>query len=200
VNARRWITVSAAIAFVQLASSRSPLAAPKADVWTPQRVRTFVVKVEHEMGRLALAVGQSHLLRGSAAWESWINKSIAPHMLARLEGEALVSYSDAYLRSWGAEFRPFNRSKVTIIEQTADRVVADVTELYYENDFDGEAKCCMSDVHQVPFTEAEIAALKDASRYTITRGKDRVWRISDRKPTFRSTDVRDGTPPKVIGR
>jgi hypothetical protein len=200
VNARRWITVSVAIAFVQLASSRSPLAAPKADVWTPQRVRTFVVKVEREMEKLALAVGESHLPRRSAAFESWFNKSVAPRMLACLEGEALVSYSHAYLGGRGAEFRPFNRSKVTIIEQTADRVVADVTEIYVENEFDGEAKCCMGDDHLVPFTEAEIAAVKDSSRYTIARGKDGVWRISDRKPTFRSKDKPDGTPPKVIGR
>jgi len=200
VNARHGIAVSAAIAFVLLASTHSPLAATKADVWTPQRVRTFVVKVEREMEKLGLAVAESHLPPQSAAFESWINKSVAPRIRARLEGEALVSYSDAYLVGHGAEFRPFNRSKVTIIEQTADRVVAEVTEIYVENEFDGEAKCCMGDDHLVPFTEAEIAAVKDSSRYTITRGKDGVWRISDRKPTFRSTDKPDGTPPKVIGR
>jgi hypothetical protein len=201
VNSRRWIAVFAAIAFVQLASSHSPLAAPKADVWTPERVRTFVLKVEREMDKLAAALSEWRYpgLNGPSGGipESWTKKVATPRIRAYLEGEAVACYAFTYLGGEGPLYKPFNRSKVTIIEQTADRVVANVTEIYVEEYFDGEAKCCLGDDHQVPFTKAEIAAVKNSSRYTITRGKDGVWRISDRKPSFPwvCKDSPDETPP-----
>jgi hypothetical protein len=210
VNARRRMMPLAAIALAQLAWGRPPLAAPKADVWTPERVRTFVVKVESEMENLARTESESR--RAKNGWgpplyktccggtpESRIKKSVA-RLRGYLEDEAAACYFSTYLGGQGPDRKPFNRSKVTIVEQTADRVVADVTELWFEQYFDGEAKWYIGEDHVEPFTEAEIAAVTDSSRYTITRGKDRVWRISDRKPIFRSTDVRDGTPPKVIRR
>ncbi len=199
--ARRRMIPLAAIALLQLAWGRPPLAAPKADVWTPERVRTFVVKVEREMGNLALARTESRhpplsktCCGGSP--EARIKTSVA-RLRGYLEGKAAACYSATYLSGQEPDFKPFNRSKVTIVEQTADRVVADVTEVWFEQYFDGEAKWYTGEDHVKPFTEADIAAVKDSSRYTITRGKDGVWRISDRKPSFpwACNDSPAETPP-----
>jgi len=218
VIARRRMMPLAAMALLQLAWGRPPLAAPKTDTWTPERVRAFVLKVEREMEAVQTIEGEVKIPRmeepcwGRSA-DLGIKKSVVYRRLDNyLEGHAALCYVLTYLGcpmgEWiarplgnfpGPLYKPFKRSKVTIIEQTADRVVADMTELYFEDDFDGDAKWYVGEDHVEPFTEAEIAAVKDSSRYTITRGKDGVWRISDRKPTFRSTDKPDGTPPKVIG-
>jgi hypothetical protein len=200
----------AAIALVQLAWSRPPLAAPKTDIWTPDRLRAFVLKVEREMSDLSTVEGDVKLphLDGTC-WgmspDLGIKTSVVFSRLDNyLEGRAEACYVLTYLGcrmgQWiarpapnfpGPLRRPFNRSKVTIISQTADRVVADVTEVPPENEPDGIE----------PFTEAESAAVKDSSRYTITRGKGGVWRISDRKPSFPwvCENWRDEVPPNMAG-
>jgi hypothetical protein len=86
--------------------------------------------------------------------------------------------------------KPFTHSKVTIIEQTAERVVADVTETTYPqysscgNYCAGVPLSGHGDGVVRPFTDAEVAAVKTSSRFTITLGTDGQWRITDRKPSF----------------
>jgi len=189
---------------VQLAASNPPLAAPKADTWTPDRVRAFVLKVEREMDDLAnLEGGASPPRLNGSCWgmspDLGLKKSVVlPRVLAYLDGPVAACYVRTYLgcdhfAGWiarplgnflGPLRKPFKRSKVTIIEQTAIRVVADVTEISFEDDFNGDAKIYQGEDHVVPYTEAESAAVKDSSRYTITLYKDGIWRISDRKPSF----------------
>jgi len=128
-----------------------------------------------------------------------IKKSVAmPRIQAMVTGKALTCYVASYLGCSDGDWivassrvvnvrGPFTRAKVTIIEQTAERVVADVAEVpvedlayltarVVEGDDDDEGR---------PYTDAEVAAVKHRSRYTITRGSDGVWRISDRVPSFK---------------
>ena len=203
MNRRRCRASLAVIALAPLAWAPAALAAPKADLWTPERVRAFVLKVEDEMDKLQVEEGQVTLPpMERTCWgmrpDSGLKKSVAlPRIKAYLEGDAAVCYVLTYLGCGMGEWigrplgnflgplrKPFKRSKVTIIAQTADRVVADVTEISFEDDFDGDAKLYLGEDYVVPYTEAQVAAVKDSSRYTITRDKDGVWRISDRKPSF----------------
>ncbi len=102
--------------------------------------------------------------------------------LGCFDGEWLASRCPTRYRPAGL---PFKRSKVTIVEQTADRVVAEVGEVVYTEVFQGVPMVSQGeDELSRPFTDAEIAAVKDWSRYTIVKGKDGVWRISDRKTSY----------------
>jgi hypothetical protein len=61
-----------------------------------------------------------------------------------------------------------------------------VTELTFEAiSSNGVATLYLGEDLSRPYTDKEIAKITDSSRYTITRGKDGVWRISDRKPSFK---------------
>lgn len=83
-----------------------------------------------------------------------------------------------------SEEKPFTLSKVTIVEQTADRVIADVEELGFE-DVDNGVAGDWTDEEPRPYTSKELEKWKlQTSRYTITKGVDGVWRVSDRKPPF----------------
>jgi hypothetical protein len=86
---------------------------------------------------------------------------------------------------WGPETKPFTRSKVTIVEQTDVRVVADVQEIAFEQVEKGIAGDWIATDHPHPYTDQELAPYPNTgSRYTISKGADGVWRISDRKPPF----------------
>lgn len=77
----------------------------------------------------------------------------------------------------GPAFGPSVESKVVIIEQTPNRVVADVLEQDDRLiDLDGYLDKDNSSVPKPAFVPK--------SRYTVTRGADGRWRIYDRKPNF----------------
>ena len=205
MNVRRWIAL-AGFASTLIAWARAPLAA--SDEWTPDRVRAFVLRAEVEMLHLA-----SEQLKAKPAFKGTchgsevyvaVKKSVAmPRIQGLVTGKALSCYVASYLGcSQGDSIarsndlimirRPFTRAKVTIIERTTDRVVADVTEAstddvaFHVDAFHLDARVVEGDDDSSrPYTDAEVAAVKDVSRYTITRGSDGVWRISDRKPTFK---------------
>src|SRR5262245_46934017 len=93
----------AAIMLLQLAWGRPPLAAPKTDTWTPDRVRAFVLKVEHEMSDLSTEEGDVKLphLDGTC-WgmspDMGIKTSVVFSRLANyLEGRAEACYVLTYL-------------------------------------------------------------------------------------------------------
>ncbi|HVZ74865.1 MAG TPA: hypothetical protein VHJ20_20930 [Polyangia bacterium] len=174
--------------------------------WTPDRVRAFVVHVELEMEKLQNAQFPDHwhdhpsAVPGTClggAIVGAVKKAIAlPKMQPLITGNAFACYVATFLGcdngEWIAESneslkepdrKPFKRAKVKIIEQTADKVVADVAEAPSEIVSNGEALVPDSDPGQ-PISDAEVAKINDYSRYTITRGTDGVWRISDRKPSF----------------
>ena len=199
MNARGWVAL-VCLASMLVGPAHASLAAP--DQWTPDRVRAFVLRAEGEM--LHLAVEQ---LKARPSFKGTchgfdvyvaVKKSVAmPRIQAMVTGKVLSCYVASYLGcSQGDSIarsnhlimirRPFTRAKVTIIEQTADRVVADVTEASTDDLAFLIAQVVEGDSDESrPYTEAEVAAVKDSSRYTITRGSDGVWRISDRKPSFK---------------
>lgn len=83
----------------------------------------------------------------------------------------------AGLAQSGPAFGPSSESKIVIVEQTRNRVVADVFEQDDRLiDPDGRIDKDMAGVPPPAFTPK--------SRYTITRGADGHWRIFDRKPNF----------------
>ena len=204
MNARRWFASLAVSGLVLFGSMRAPLAALDGDQWTPDDVLTFVSNIDHAMELLnAQQDERAHpRLTGTCRGfpvDGAIERSRVVSLLRPvLAGKALNCYLATYLgcdvKGWiarpmasvvGAELKPFNRSKVTIVEKTPDRVVADVTELPYEEVWNGVATVYLGEDENRPYTDAEIDAIKDKSRYTLTRGKDGHWRITDRKPSFK---------------
>lgn len=157
-------------------------------MWTSDRVLDFVLGVEREMDKLAdlqfRPQGKSLPLEEACGKPS---SAVIPRLKAMFGDKARTCYADTYLRcssEWAITV-PFTLSKVTIVEQTPSKVVADVVEASIEDIRDGVAIEGDGDGGRRPLTEQEVSGYKDTSRYTITRGKDGVWRISDRKPPFK---------------
>jgi hypothetical protein len=208
VSAHRWAGVVAGCALVLLGAARPPLAAPKTDpkaeAWTPDRVRRFVIGVERLMERLYqeqedvehpdLAGHCRGYSMGAAIRRSAALSRMRPFIGDKVIKCYLATYLGCDAGDWigrpeasevGPELQAFKRSRVTIIEQTPDRVVADVTEISPEAIFGGDAAEYMGEDDLRPYSDAEVAAIQDASRYTITRGKGGLWQITDRKPSFK---------------
>ena len=184
--------------------------------WTPARVLTFVLHAESEMGKLQFKLTENMHNNapgtcGGMPLNVAIRKSEAmPRIEAVVTGKALPCYVATYLgcdvgdwlgdnysrRDWhGPDLSPYTKSNVTIIEQGPDRVLADVTEVPTECVLDGVATVTDND-NPRPATQAELADVTDVSRYTIERGKDGVWRISDRKPSFEWDCHLNDHPPR----
>jgi hypothetical protein len=204
VNARRWFASLAASGLVLFGSLRAPLADSKPSEWTPEKLLEFVSVIDHIMELLYVQQDEREHPRLTGSCRGFpvdgaIKRSRVVSLLRPvLGGKALNCYLATYLgcdvKGWiarpmssvvGAELKPFKRSKVTIVEQTPDRIVVDITELPYEEVTDGVATAYLGEDEKRPFTDAEIGAITDKSRYTLTRGKDGHWRITDRKPSFK---------------
>jgi hypothetical protein len=169
-----------------------------ADTWTPDRVRTFVLQVEREMNNLMVEQGKTAapppgICHGAEVVHAIKKSEALPRLRNLITGKVVDCYVTTYLgcsngdwlgRSFASEYGPqmvpYTLSKVTIVTQTADRVVADVVEASSDEVSDG---FLWDEGFTRHLTEKEIR-VKDSSRYTISRGKDGVWRISDRKPPF----------------
>jgi hypothetical protein len=113
----------------------------------------------------------------------------------RFTGQALRGYLATFLgcrlgdsiASAGLSINPpvaltFQEAKAAIIEQTPDRVVAEV----------GEAEFNMIKKGKLDPDEADgKAEFLHKSRYTLTRDANDVWRISDRVPSFKEWECRE---------
>lgn len=173
--------------------------------WTADQVRDFVLGVERELTKLQKLEFQSKPkplpTNGTCDGEplEWVIQTsvVMPRLKAMIGGKALPCYVTTYLgcafgawigrgvaSQWGPLTLPFTLSKVTIVEQTPAKVVADVVEAPIESIYDGVAKESDGDGHTRPSTEEEMSGYTTTSRYTITRGKDGVWRVTDRKPPY----------------
>lgn len=174
--------------------------------WSSDRVRDLVLRVQREMDLLE---AQEYRTTGKTRHPAerchgqqvsiFIDKTqIIRRLRPLLEEPALSCYVTTILGcDFGSvvgvdvpvdgrspsEYKPFTLSNVTIIEQTADRVVADVQELGFEEVDNGVAGT-WTDEEPRRFTVKELANAGRTSRYTISKGTDGVWRISDRKPPF----------------
>ncbi len=178
------------------------------DAWTPELIRATVIHIEAAMEELqALEAppvrhGKPIPIAGTCHGEpltSVIERSFAMSRARDLlSGKALSCYVANYLGCpvgpwigksassyYTPEMKAFTRSKVTIVEQTEDRVVADVVEADTEqiyNDVLGEWDDANS--KYVEFPDEVLARYTNVSRYTLTRA-GYVWRISDRKSPFK---------------
>jgi hypothetical protein len=206
---RRSVQLTVAVLCSITGLARPSLAKPAgSEPWTPERVRSLVLHAESEMEALQelnYPVGWSYnsgpvvgTCYGSPV--EGLNKAsiIMPRVRGVVTGKALPCYVATYLgctvngwigfterASHGPGYKPFTRSKVTIVEQSPERVVADIVEASSEEVLHGVIGEWDDAISKyIEHTDAELVPYKQVSRYTITRGADGVWRISDRKPPF----------------
>lgn len=173
--------------------------------WTPDRVRTFVLGIHlatrEFLGGLFKKREPSVMLGDcydSEGVRSLAKKAdILAFLEKRITDPALPCYVASYfgctVGDWignagvavhgGSDLEPFTESRVTIVEQTPDRVVADILEAPMELVIDG-----VLDREQLgPGEEANINTI---SRYILSRDQAGVWRISDRQVTFELWECR----------
>jgi hypothetical protein len=206
-------TIALALSFFFSFSARAAeTTTPARPRWTPETVRNFVLKVERELGAMqrrlfTVAKLDERKPRVGVCYgdqaEAWTKAAeVLPTVRKYVGQPALTCYvatyfgcviGDSIARAGMAlagapDMKPFTRSKVTIVEQTQDRVVADVVEAdNIEVDSEGVLRRNEDDATEGgsrEYTDEELATFKHGSRYTITRGTDGSWRVSDRKPTW----------------
>jgi hypothetical protein len=189
-------------------TSIAPTAAAAAEpAWTPARLGTFVLETTALANRV-VELAYEHFDESQIAGKCWGGpaprlvkaNAVVPLLAQRLEGRALKCYLASYFgcrigdwlaRAGVAQFGPggvpFNKSRVTIVQQTADRVVADVVEAEATDvSSNGEL-----DKDKVGEKSGDDADSKFKSRYTLAKGADGKWRISDRVPSFESWECRE---------
>jgi hypothetical protein len=172
--------------------------------WTPERVRELVLGVHLSIEKVvddltrkrdrAKILGECY--GGESAGALAKTADVLPLLEQQITGPALPCYLASYfgctIGEWigragiakvGPGFVPFTRSRVTIVEQTPERVVADVIEADINAVIDGE-------INRAEISEKIEATLKEKSRYTLTRDPGGTWRISDRQPSFNDWECR----------
>jgi hypothetical protein len=184
----------------------APTPAPAADKapWTPERVRAFVLDthlaIEKVVDDLTKKRDRKNIIGecydSEPAGALGKAADILPILQKRITGPALPCYLASYfgctIGPWvgragiakvGPGFVPFSRSRVTIVEQTPDRVIADVIEADINAVIAGE-------INRDEISEKTEATLKEKSRYTLTRDPAGTWRISDRQVSFDDWECR----------
>jgi hypothetical protein len=173
--------------------------AKKAAPLTADEVRALLIEaddaLERYTGELMLRVNNdtpSTLCYGRMLAKKWGRLSEVRAVVSKYAtGPALQCYLASYfgctIDEWvwrsgiaedGVEFLPYEGSAVAIIEQTPDRVVADVFEA---------SRYSLNSRHQVSreiHPDGILPEVKTKSRYTLTRDATGRWRIFDRKPNF----------------
>jgi hypothetical protein len=170
--------------------------------WTPERVREFVVDTERLLYKLlskqlekysnAQATGECY---GDSAFPIGLATEIVPVLETRLTGQALRCYLASYfgcrMGDWiasagvsrdGLRAASYYEARSTILEQTPDRIVAEVGEAPFDDVLDGTLS---------PRKEDGKSEFNDKSRYTLIRDAKGVWRISDRIPSFKEWECRE---------
>jgi hypothetical protein len=170
--------------------------------WTEERVRQFVVETDQQLleargeadakNRDARAIGQCY---GDDAFPMGKASHFLPLLEGRLTGRALNCYLATYfgcrlgdmIASAGFSrlvppVIPFFEARAAIIEQSPDRVVAEVGEAEYNMVLKGKL---------VPAQADGKSEYKFKSRYTLTRDAQGVWRIADRVPSFSEWECRE---------
>jgi len=181
----------------------TPTGKPSSPAWTPERVREFVIDTEQLVQELRAKQREKHgggqaqgECYGDDAFPAGKVSEIVPVLEARLTGQALRCYlatnfgcrmGDIIARAGVSRdviaALPFHEAKAAILEQTPDRVVAEVGEAEFNMvNLDGKI-----DPKQANGTIEH----KRRSRYTLTRDDKGVWRISDRIPGFKDWECRE---------
>ena len=171
--------------------------------WTPDRLRAFVLETTAIADKAAKKAYETFDEK-QIAGECWGDTAprlvkaadVVPVLAQRLEGRALQCYLASYfgcrigdwlaragIDQFGPGAVPFTKSKVTIVEQAPDRVVADFVE--------AEAVDVKSNGELNREKVGDNIAFKLKSRYVLTRDARGTWRISDRQPSFPSWECRE---------
>ena len=161
---------------------------------TADQVRTLVYEnhrlLDAEAKRLFPGLGSKNVVgrcHDSDAIELAPKGEILPALEARVGGKALPCYIRYYFgcvvgdvvaavasdAPFGPNLVPYRDSKVTVIEATPTRVVADVQELIADAESGGKPFLDNIGVNEDPFR---------TSRYVLERSDDGRWRITDRVP------------------
>jgi hypothetical protein len=132
---------------------------------------------------------------GDSAFPIGLATEIVPVLETRLTGQALRCYVASYFgcrmgdwiasagvsRDGGPRALSFNESRTTILEQTPDRIVAQMSEAPSDMVLQGKV---------IKDADGKTEH-KHSSRYTLTRDAKGVWRISDRIPSFKEWECRE---------
>jgi hypothetical protein len=182
--------------------AKPPPTRPPAEPWSPERVRQFVLDTDRallakrgevaEKSLDAKTIGECY---GGPAYDLAPASDLLPVLRARLTGRAMACYLASYfgcrlgdrIASAGLSLnvpvaRAFAEGKAQILEQTADRIVADVPEVEFNAAPSGKL-----DKGQV--RDRTEFGLK--SRYTMIRDAGGTWRISDRVPSYPEWECRE---------
>jgi hypothetical protein len=176
------------------AAKKSAAPASPSDRWSPERVRGFLLGIQGlidadiERARKTYKgsdeIGECY---GESAIRYLKTAEVLPRLQTRLTGRALDCYVASYygcqIGEWlavagvasnGPSHIVYPKSPVKVIQQSADRVVADVTEANYE-----------------ALAQGSVGRRDQShSRYTLTRDSQGVWRVSDRVPAFEQWECR----------
>lgn len=170
---------------------RAPAAA-----WTTERVRDFVLEthqlIDREVRRAyksfdgRKAMGKCY---GEPAKGLIKTAAVLPVLETRIQGKALQCYVASYfgcrVGEWlavagvalrGPSHLPYAESTVTLIEQTADKVIAEVTEISSD-----VLKAGVLDKSKIPAGQ-DLKDLNVQTRYILLRDARGAWRIADREP------------------
>ena len=181
----------------------APTEKPSPPAWTPERVRQFVVDTEKLAFGLRDKLLEKHMNAQStgecyddSAFPIGLATEIVPVLETRLTGQALRCYVASYFgcrlgdwiasagvsRDGGPRRVSFYEARSTILEQTPDRIVAEVGEAPSDDVDHGKLS---------PRKEDGKSEFNDKSRYTLIRDEKGVWRISDRIPSFKEWECRE---------
>jgi hypothetical protein len=162
--------------------------------WSPERVRGFLLGIQQLIAadierakktyKGSDEIGECY---GEAAVRYLKAAEVLPRLQTRLTGRALECYVASYygcrIGEWlavagvasnGPSHIVYQKSSVKIVQQSSDRVVADVTEANYEALAQGNVD----------------RRDQSHSRYTLIRDAQGVWRVSDRTPAFEQWECR----------
>ena len=178
------------------AGAVKPDAAPAApaDRWSSERVRDFLLGIQKLIDEDIVRARKTYKgsdeigeCYGEAAVRYLKAAEVLPRLQTRLAGRALDCYVASYygcrIGEWlavagvasnGPSHVVYPKSSVKIVQQSADRVIADVTEANYEALAQGSVG----------------RGDQSHSRYTFSRDAGGVWRVSDRVPAFDQWECR----------
>jgi hypothetical protein len=212
MNLRRILSLALVLGFglgicLTAPAWAKPAAAPTTPApgkpWTEATVRAFLLELQRTIDSLVSAGhegAESRVLGkcyGEGAIASIKAAAVRPPIEARVGGNALPCYLASYfgcqigdrfalagVANSGIGNQPYDKSKVTIVEQTADRVLADVVEVSATALTDGALDYGRGASDSEPTV---------TTRYELTRdpkAAKAIWRVTDRKVTFKDWECR----------
>jgi hypothetical protein len=201
VGATRPVTVPTVVALlfclrVPAGAAAKPTLRTPGVAWTADRVRGFVLETHQLMDRQVRnayktfdgrkAMGQCY---GEPAKGLVKTAVVLPALEPRLQGKALQCYLSSYfgcrVGDWlavagvalrGPSHAPHADSAVKLIEQTTEKVVAEITEVSTDL-----LRAGVLDKSRIPAGQ-NIKDFNVQTRYILARDAKGAWRIAEREP------------------